>query len=203
MAVALRAHPPEVPVPTATPISNARLGILLLIAAEAMLFGGLIGAHLVFRFGSRAWPPPGLPNLPVFVTLLNTIVLLASGVPLTFGLHAIRRGDRAGLLRGVGLTAALGLIFLLVQGEEWVRLIGYGLRVSSGPYGSTFYTLVGFHGLHVLGAVVWLGFVLFSAARKRFTPRRHAAVELVTIYWYFVIGVWAVLFPLVYLGLGK
>ncbi|MGH7821516.1 MAG: cytochrome c oxidase subunit 3, partial [Candidatus Binatia bacterium] len=174
---------PEVEKPL---IQSATLALLLFIAAETMLFGGLIGAFLVFRFGSPEWPPPGMPKLPVALTAVNSLVLFASCYPVSRALRAIRRNDRQGLRQGFFMASLLGTIFLLVQGSEWVRLVGYGLRVSSGPYGSTFYTLVGFHGLHVLGAVVWLLLVLAGAMRERFSARRHTAVELATIYWYFV-----------------
>jgi heme/copper-type cytochrome/quinol oxidase subunit 3 len=167
-----------------------------------MLFGGLIGAFLVFRFGSRQWPPPGMPHLPVLVTTLNTLVLFASCYPMTRALASIRRNDRPGLRHGLSMASALGTLFLLIQGSEWLRLLDFGLRVSSGPYGSTFYTLIGFHGLHVLGAVVWLLVLLAAAAGGRFDARRHMPVELATIYWYFVSALWALIFPLVYLGLG-
>lgn len=191
------------PAPTTVPvISSARLGIFLLLAAETMLFGGLIGAFLVFRFGSREWPPAGMPHLPIAVTAINTLILFSSCVPMARGLRAIRRNNRTGLRQGLMLTAILGTAFLVIQGAEWVRLVGFGLRISSGPYGSTFYTLIGFHGLHVLGAVIWLLVISVGASRLRFSARRHTPVELAAIYWYFVSAVWAVLFPLVYLGGG-
>lgn len=183
-------------------ISSARLGLFLFLAAETMLFGGLIGAFLVFRFGSPSWPPSGMPKLPVLVTAINTVVLFGSCWPAARGLRAIRRGDRAGLRQGLTMTCLLGAVFLLVQGSEWVRLVEYGLRLSSGPYGSTFYVLIGFHAFHVLGAVLWLMAVYAGTLRQRFSAQRHAAVELSVFYWYFVSAVWAVLFPLVYLGLG-
>jgi cytochrome c oxidase subunit 3 len=195
----LRPHVSRRPQPL---ISSARLGLFLFLAAETMLFGGLIGAFLVFRFGSSEWPPAGMPQLPVLVTTINTLVLFASCWPATRALRAIRAGDRAGLGQGLSMTCLLGVVFLLVQGSEWVRLVGYGLKLSSGPYGSTFYVLIGFHAFHVLGAVLWLLTVYAGALRQRFTAQRHVAVELSVLYWYFVAVLWAVLFPLVYLGLG-
>lgn len=196
---ALRSPAPPRPRPL---VSSARLGLFLFLAAETMLFGGLIGAFLVFRFGSPSWPPPGLPQLPILVTTINTIVLFSSCWPAARALRAVRRGDREGLRQGLAMTCLLGGLFLLVQGSEWMRLIDYGLGLTSGPYGSTFYVLIGFHALHVLGAVIWLLVVQSGAMRRRFSAQRHVAVELSIFYWYFVSAVWAVLFPLVYLGLG-
>ena len=183
-------------------ISNARLGLILFLAGETMLFGGLIGAFLVFRFGAVAWPPPGMPYLPVGLTAVNTAILFASCVPATRALRAIRRGDAAGLQQGFLLASVLGVVFLAIQGWEWTALLAHGLDPASGPYGSTFYTLIGFHGLHVAGAVVWLLAVTAGSFRGKYSASGHTVVELATVYWWYVSGVWAVLFPLVYLGLG-
>jgi heme/copper-type cytochrome/quinol oxidase subunit 3 len=173
--------------------------MLMFLAFETMFFGGLVGAFLVFRLASPSWPPPGEPYLPIAVTWVNTGVLLWSGLTMRRAHRAIREGSRARLIRGLGLTAILGTVFLAVQGSEWVRLVRFGLTLRSGTYGATFYTLIGCHGLHVLGAVVWLLLVLLLAGRGRFSAERHVAVQLCTIYWMFVVGLWLVLFPLVYL----
>jgi cytochrome c oxidase subunit III len=85
---------------------------------------------------------------------------------------------------------------LLVQGYEWVRLIHYGLTLSSGVYGATFYTLIGCHGAHVLGAVIWLGVVL---ARVRSGIAGRESVQLAGVYWTFVVALWPALYVLVYL----
>jgi len=187
--------------PTSSPpVSNARLGMLVFLAFEAMFFAGLIGAFLVFRLGSPFWPPLGRPRLPLAVTWVNTALLLSSGYTMRSALRAIRIGDRQGLTTGLSVTALIGASFLAVQGSEWVRLIRHGLTLSAGIYGATFYTLIGCHGVHVLGAVIWLLIVLVGAMRHRFSARKHVAVELCGIYWYFVVGVWPILFTLVYLS---
>ncbi len=180
-------------------VSNARLGLLMFLAAEAMFFAGLIGAFLVFRLGSPVWPPPFQPRLPIAVTGVNTVVLLASGLTVRLALKAVRLGNTAGLVRYVWSTLLLGAVFLAVQGFEWVRLIRFGLTVSSGVYGSTFYTLIGCHGLHVLGAVLWLSVVGIQARKGRFTRQSHAGVETCAMYWTFVVALWPILYGLVYL----
>ena len=192
--------PPSPPAASAEPIvSNARLAVLMFLAAESMFFAGLIGAFLVFRLGSMAWPPPFQPRLPVGVTGLNTVILLASGVTMHWALRAIRAGRLSGLMGYLSATAFLGAVFLGIQGYEWIRLIEFGLTVSSGIYGATFYTLIGCHGLHVLGAVLWLVVILFQARRGRFTAQRHTGVETCSMYWTFVVGLWPILYGLVYL----
>jgi heme/copper-type cytochrome/quinol oxidase subunit 3 len=174
--------------------------MLVFLGAEAMFFAGLIGAFLVFRLGSLTWPPAGQPRLPVGVTAVNTVILLLSAYTMYRALRAIRGGSRRGLAGGLLATALLGALFLGVQGVEWVRLIHFGLTLSTGVYGATFYTLIGTHGLHVLGAVLWLAVVLVGVTRNRFSAARHVAVELCGMYWYFVVGLWPILFGLVYLN---
>ncbi len=210
-AVHLTGVPPIVPprpddgLPPSSPpqrepfISNERLGMLTFLAFEGMFFGGLLGAFLVFRLASVHWPPPGQPYLPGVITWINTAVLLSSAYTMRRAVRAIRGGSQSGLLNGLGATALLGTTFLAVQGTEWVRLVRYGLTLSSGTYGSTFYTLIGCHGVHVLGAVVWLLIVLVQGMGGRFTSREHAGVQLCGMYWHFVVGLWPLLFGLVYL----
>ena len=179
-------------------ISNSHLAVLILLAAEAMLFAGFIGAFLVFKVGAPFWPPPGLPRLPLEVTWVNTFVLLASAVTMHQAVRAIRRNRPQRLRLWLGVTALLGTTFLLVQGSEWVRLVAHGLHLSTGTYGATFYTLIGLHGFHVLCAVIWLLGVYVAAMMGRFNAFRHSPVEICAIYWYFVCAVWPVLFFLVY-----
>lgn len=184
--------------PSSRPVSNARVAVAMLLVAESMFFAGLVGAYLVFRVGSAVWPPPGLPTLPLGVTWVNTAFLLASGVTMVMAVRGIRRGDESALRRGLRWTALLGGIFVAIQGFEWVRLVGHGLRLSSGPYGGTFYTLIGTHAAHVVGAIAWVFFVLFMAQRRAYTPASHDAVEACAIYWLYVCALWGVLFGLVY-----
>ncbi|MFQ5802621.1 MAG: heme-copper oxidase subunit III [Candidatus Methylomirabilales bacterium] len=181
------------------PVSNARLGMLMFLGAETMFFAGLIGGFLVFRLGSAIWPPLGQPYLPVGVTGINTAILLFSAYTMHRALRAIHGGSQDGLVRWLSMTALLGTIFLGVQGYEWMRLLKFGFSWSSGTYGATFYTLIGIHGAHVFGAVLWLLVALAAAMGKRFSPTRHVGVTLCGMYWYFVVGLWPILYTLVYL----
>jgi heme/copper-type cytochrome/quinol oxidase subunit 3 len=181
------------------PVSNARLGMWMLIATETMFFGGMVGAFLVLRLNAPVWPPPLQPRLPVGVTALNTVALLASSFTLARALRAIRGGDRPGLSRWLVGTALLGAVFLAVQGTEWLRLVHFGLTVSSGAYGGTFYTLIGTHGVHVLGALVWLVAVFAASRRGHYTAREHVGVATCAMYWNFVVALWPILYLLVYL----
>jgi cytochrome c oxidase subunit 3 len=185
--------------PAAPPVSNTRLAMAILIVGETMLFAGLIGAYLVFRLAGKDWPPPNQPRLPLFLTGLNTIVLLGSLVPVTQAMRAIRRDQVHAAARALALTTLLGALFLAVQGFEWLRLVSHGLTLGSSMYGATFYALIGCHGFHVLAAVTWLAITTLLARRGRFDARQHGPLEMCGIYWYFVCALWAVLFPLVYL----
>lgn len=178
------------------PVSNARLAMLMFLGAEAMFFAGLIGAFLVLRFGSAIWPPPGQPYLPVGVTGVNTVILLFSA----YTMRRAMREDRQGVIRWLLVTVFLGTVFLGVQGYEWVRLVRFGFTWANGTYGATFYTLIGIHGAHVFGAVLWLLIVLAGASGNRFSATRHVGLTLCGMYWYFVVGLWPVLFTLVYLS---
>lgn len=182
-----------------TSLNNARLGMLIFLGAETMFFAGLLGAFLVYRTANETWPPMSMPLLPVRVTGINTLILLCSAVTMWRANRAIRVGQQQALTRLLLATAVLGMLFLSIQGYEWTKLIGYGLTLSSGVYGATFYTLIGCHGLHVLGAVVWLGSVWLRATRQRYTAARRTGVVLCGMYWSYVVGLWPVLYWLVYL----
>jgi cytochrome c oxidase subunit III len=193
-------EPPAPPVRPNAPLgSNAWLAVVMLLGAEAMFFAGLIGAYLVFRVGSAIWPPPFQPRLPLAVTGVNTVILLSSAVTMHRSLKAIRIGDLSRSIRWLAMTSALGAIFLAVQGSEWVKLIHFGLTLSSSVYGGLFYMLIGFHGLHVAVGLIWLLVVFILAKRGRWSRERHLGVQTCAMYWTFVVALWPVLYALVYL----
>src|SRR5207253_3319708 len=170
-------EPPAPPVRPNAPVgSNATLAVAMFLGAEAMFFAGLIGAYIVFRVAAPIWLPPFQPRLPIGVTGVNTLILVASAVTMRLAVKAVFVSDRKKLIRLLGLTAILGGIFLAVQGYEWVRLFHFGLTLSSSVYGGLFYTLIGFHGLHVVGALTWLLIVFVLAEKGRFSKERHVGL---------------------------
>ena len=182
------------------PFSNAKLGVLILLGAETMLFAGLIGAFLVYRMGNVTWPPLSHADiqLPRLVTGINTGLLIISGFTMFQALRSIQQ-DKVKYLRYYLLfTGALGLLFLVIQGSEWIQLIGKGLTLHSGVYGATFYVLIGCHAVHVFGAVIWLTIVIGMSLAGRFSSENHTGVETCTIYWIYVVALWPVLYYLVY-----
>lgn len=170
--------------------------MVLFLATEAMFFAGLISAFLVLRMQATAWPPAAQPRLPVIVTGVNTCLLLFSGYTMVRAVRGTRVGDVAAAT-WLGATAALGILFLTIQGFEWVRLVGFGLTMTSTVYGATFYTLIGAHGLHVLAALVTLLVVTRRTLRLP-GPAAASAIQLCGIYWIFVVAIWPVLYLLVY-----
>ena len=183
------------------PVSNGRLAIVMLMVAETMLFTTLLGGYIVLRGAGGPWPPPGLPRLPLAVTWVNTVVLMASCWTMYRAWKALggHPPEPRQLRYSLAETALLGSTFLTIQGTEWVRLVRFGLTLSAGVYGATFYLLIGLHGLHVLAAVVWLLWLALRVRGDRFTLKRAAPADLCALYWFYVCGLWAVLFPVVYL----
>ena len=180
-------------------VDSAHLGLGIFMVAETMLFAGIVSAYLIFRIGAADWPPPGMPLLPLGVTIANTLILLSSGVTVRLALRAMRTGKAGRCVRLLAATVLLGLLFLLVQGFEWTRLLRQGLTLSSGVYGGSFYVLVGLHAAHVVGAAIWLNMVLARAATGKYAPGACRGLSLCAFYWIFVVALWPLLFALVYL----
>jgi len=136
---------------------------------------------------------------PFWLPTINTALLLSSGVTLTFAHHALRAGHRAQCIRFMWVTVLLGMLFLGVQGYEYHHLYTeLNLKLSSGAYGSTFFMLTGFHGLHVFIGMLMLLFITIRLMNGNFTPERHFGFEGAAWYWHFVDVVWLGLYLLVY-----
>jgi heme/copper-type cytochrome/quinol oxidase subunit 3 len=176
-------------------LPNGVLGMLIFVFTEVMLFAGLISAFTIVRAGAVVWPPPGQPRLPVENTAFNTAALLLSGVMLWRARSAFRP-QPARALRPLLASVLLGGFFVVFQGAEWVALVREGLTMTSSVLGSFFYLIVGLHALH---AVVALGVLLWVYDRLRrgwLSSSRLAAAE---VFWYFVVGIWPLLYLVVYL----
>jgi len=171
--------------------------MVLFLFTEAMIFAALISAFIVLKTRAVAWPPPGQPRLPVEVTGVNTLVLLASGYTMIRAVASLRSG-RGGAAAWLQATAGLGILFLLVQGYEWARLIGFGLTGAAGVYGATFYAIVGIHALHVLAAILVVAANLGRTRRGFYTAESHSGLVLCRMYWVFVVAVWPILYALLY-----
>jgi len=150
------------------------------------------------------YPDPNIPSPtgvinPMGLPLINTALLLSSGVTLTIAHWALRKNARGLLVLFLGLTLLLGWTFMGIQGYEYVHAYKHlGLTLGSGVYGSTFFMLTGFHGFHVMMGSIILLAVLVRCIKGHFTPERHFAFEAAAWYWHFVDVVWLGLFILVY-----
>jgi len=177
------------------------LGMLLFITSEVMFFAGLFAAYFSTRAANRPWPPEEFKGIlnPLSLILVATVILITSSFTCQLAVWAIRRGDRTGFIRNIAVTFVLGIVFLLLQAYDYSLLIHEGLTMGSGPFGTTYFTLTGFHGAHVFGGVLMLGVVLYRGMGGQFSARHHDAVEAVSLYWHFVDVVWIVLFSVLYL----
>jgi heme/copper-type cytochrome/quinol oxidase subunit 3 len=178
-------------------LENEVLGVCIFIVSELMFFTALISAYLVIKAATgNTWTPPADVRLPVLTTALNTGVLLASGY-LTF-LAGRLHGQPTAVERMrkiYGAAIALGLVFVTVQGYEWLKLISVGMTLASGVFASTFFLIIGAHGLHVLGAVLAM---IAVYARMQKATLTEPVFQAMRIFWYFVVGIWPVLYGLVY-----
>jgi len=133
------------------------------------------------------------------IPAINTLLLLSSGVTVTWAHWGLKKNDRHQLIFGLALTIILGAIFLLLQATEYTHAYSeLNLKLTTGVFGSTFFMLTGFHGFHVTLGVTMLIVMLFRSVAGHFTPDRHFAFEAVSWYWHFVDVVWLLLFVFVY-----
>ena len=174
---------------------NAVVGMLIFIVTELMMFAGFISAFSITRAAYRTWPPIGQPRLPVTATLLNSAALLLSGVLLFLAHRAYaKQPARAG--RFMLASLLLGTFFVLFQGYEWAQLLAEGLTMTSSNHGAFFYLIVGIHALHAVAAILALAVMYFKFTRGTLQRSTFLATQ---IFWYFVVGVWPVLYLRVYL----
>src|SRR5918995_4532544 len=178
-----------------------RYGMALFIASEVMFFAAFFWAYFdASLFPKEAiggvWPPENIRTFDPFeLPLLNTLILLTSGVTVTWAHHALREGDREGTLLGLGLTVLLGLTFTAVQAYEYSHA-AFGF--TEGIYPSTFFMATGFHGFHVIIGTIFLIVCWFRAYKGHFKPDHHFGFEAAAWYWHFVDVVWLFLFICIY-----
>ena len=181
-------------------ISNPVLGMLLFITSEVMFFAGLFAAYFNARASNAPWPPTEFEHTlePIGLILVATIILVSSSFTCQWAVNAIKRNDRKMFIRNISVTLVLGVVFLLLQGYDYTVLYGESLTMTAGPFGTTYFTLTGFHGAHVFGGVIMLAVVVYRGMAGQFSDRHHDLVEAVSLYWHFVDVVWIVLYSVLY-----
>jgi len=175
-------------------------GMIFFITSEALIFANLIASYLYLEIRGGSWLLPSGEPLDWRYPLFNTFVLLGSSVPIRLLAGAgIAKGNRRNLVIGLGLTIFMGAFFLGGQIVEYILLGGEGFSLQKGVFGSAFFTLTGFHGLHVTVGLIFLTICFIRALRGDFTQKKHFAVEAGEMYWHFVDIAWIFVFSVVYL----
>jgi len=178
-----------------------RGGIALFIVSEIFFFLRFFWAFFHSRLAPNPeigalWPPFGILTFnPFQVPLLNTVVLISSGVSVTWAHHSLIEGDHLRTAQGLWVTVILGVYFSFLQGIEYVEA---SFTFADGIYGSTFYIATGFHGLHVVVGTLFLAVVLIRHHRCEFRPTHHFGFEAAAWYWHFVDVVWLFLYLVIY-----
>jgi cytochrome c oxidase subunit 3 len=207
--------------PTSTGLDNKKIAIWAFIGSECMLFASLISTYLIYKGRSVVGPypheaclPPGcstplkaILNIPV--TSASTFVLLMSSLAMVLALAAVENKDQPKTTTGekilgssklwLFMTAVLGTTFLGFQAFEFTSFVHEGLTIRTNLFGSSFFTLTGFHGAHVTAGVLWLLTLLAIDYRRGLGPKDAINVDLAALYWHFVDVVWIAIFTLVYL----
>ena len=180
-------------------VPSSVAGMLIFVTAEAMFFAALISAYDIVSAGSVEWPPADQPRLPAVTTAFNSLVLLLSGWTIfkanrKFTAHPPHSIAASRLLLA---TILMGSFFVLFQGFEWIRLIGFGLTMVSSSYGSFFYLIIGTHALHAVAALIVLNLTYVKLRAGVMTKEQFWGAQ---VFWYFVVGLWPILYVLVYLN---
>src|SRR5579875_668185 len=180
------------------PLDSRKVGMWTFIGSESLFFASLIGTYMAYK-GRDLIGPTAKEILEIPLTSFSTFVLLMSSLLMVLALAGFERGDIKAGRNWLFATAGLGCIFLGGQAYEFNKFYHEGVTLQHNLFGQTFYTLVGFHGLHVLLGVIWLLTLAFASFKDMVPKKRALAVEFGGLYWHFVDIVWIVIFSLVYL----
>jgi cytochrome c oxidase subunit 3/cytochrome o ubiquinol oxidase subunit 3 len=182
---------------TNTGISNTKLGMWLFLASECLLFGGLITTYLLYKHPLEGPTPHEIFDIPF--TSTSSFVLLMSSLTMVLAVSAIERGEHQRMRVWIGATAVLGATFIAGQIYEFTVFVREGLGFTTSRFSSAFYTLTGFHGIHVTIGIIMLVSLVLLSLRGKIPEHRAETVEIVGLYWHFVDVVWVVIFAVVYL----
>lgn len=177
-----------------------KLMMWLFLVSDTLTFAGLLAGYGVMRLSAGRWPVQ-IEVFNIWLVSLMTFLLICSSATMAMAVGQARRGQSAGVVRFLLLTALGGLLFLAMQAYEWSHFIGEGARLASNPwgpaaFGATFFIITGFHGGHVTAGVIYLSITAARQARGRLAPE---SVEIAGLYWHFVDLVWVFIFTLLYL----
>jgi len=183
---------------TGTGLSDNKLLMWVFLGSECLLFGGLISTYLIYRGRFAAGPAPGdIFDIPF--TSVSSFVLLMSSLTMVLALSALQRGDIRNNRLWLLTTALLGSLFIGGQVYEFTTFLREGLGYTTSPFSSAFFTLTGFHGVHVSIGIVMLMSLYVSSLRGNLRRESAETVEIVGLYWHFVDVVWIFIFTVIYL----
>lgn len=181
-------------------MSRGMAGMVLFIASEIMLFGGLFAAYFFVRQQSDTWPPSGIEHIaPWELAAILSVILISSSVFAHVGILGLKSANQTLFRLGILIAIVLGTVFICGQAYEWFTLMDEGLTAESGVYGSTFYIITGFHGAHVIVGLAMLAVAFFRATQNDFTATRHVFADTAVLYWHFVDVIWVFVFATLYL----
>lgn len=180
-------------------IPIGRIGVWWFLASEIMVFGGLISSFLLLRLGHGGWEAEAA-HVHWLIGSFNTLLLLTSSLMMIEALRNAEDGRRERTRLFLGATICLGLLFLGIKAYEYSLEAGEGFVPSAGLFWSFYYLMTALHGLHVLGGVIAISWLLVMAMRGSLWPEHQQRVEFIGLYWHFVDIVWIFLFPLLYLS---
>ncbi|HEX2772467.1 MAG TPA: heme-copper oxidase subunit III, partial [Micromonosporaceae bacterium] len=169
------------------------VGTIVWLSSELMFFAALFAMYFSIRAAAPEQWEKHTEVLDIPYATVFTVVLVSSSVTCQLGVFAAERGDVHSLRRWFSLTFVMGLIFVLGQGNEYLKLIHEDVRINEDGYGSMFYLTTGFHGLHVTGGLVAFIIFMIRTTMGRFTPAQATAAIVVSYYWHFVDVVWIAL----------
>jgi heme/copper-type cytochrome/quinol oxidase subunit 3 len=183
---------------TSTGISNEKLAMWVFLGSDCLLFGGLISTYLLLRHRSVTGPTPEeIFDIPF--TSVSSFVLLMSSLTMAMAVGAIHRGELRRCRTWLATTAMLGGIFISGQVYEFQSFVKEGLGYTTNIFGSAFFTLTGFHGVHVSVGIIFLMSLFVMSLRGKLTQENAETVEIFGLYWHFVDIVWILIFTVVYL----
>ncbi len=183
---------------TSTGLSNNKLAMWLFLGSECLLFGGLISTYMLYR-GRRGNDPGPSQIFDIPLTSLSSFILLMSSLTMVLAVNSAKRKDDANTKLWLTVTAMLGALFVGGQVYEFTAFYQEGLGFTTSLFASSFFTLTGFHGVHVTLGVIMLLSLVGIIRRGRISGDKAEVVEMVGLYWHFVDVVWVVIFTLVYL----
>lgn len=179
------------------PLTTAQVGMLAFLCSEAAFFSTLVVAYLIYLGEDQSGPAPA-ESLSLTRAVINSAFLLGSSGTIMLAMNARKANSLSGFSIWMFLTITLGVLFLVGTGYEWEELIYKdGLTIGRNLFGTTFYTLIGFHAFHVTVGLILLTIVTCLERAGRLSPEAEAP-ELVSWYWHFVDAVWIVIFGVVY-----